>query len=102
MLPDDYDLPPYHGPTVELVVHYPPEQEEQALLFARRLFAELDVRIGALTLVPRDGELHEVWLEGEQVHASVDPPSALRTAELAWRTLRTDVRLTEQPPVSDN
>ncbi len=68
MLPDDYDLPVYDGPTVHFVVHYDPAQEERALLLARRLFAELDVRIESMTLVPREGEEFDVG-DDDQVRA---------------------------------
>jgi predicted Rdx family selenoprotein len=88
MLPDDYDLPPYDGPTVELVIQHDPSIEEAALLLARRLFAELDVRIGALTLLPEPGADYAVWLDGEQVHSmehSGREPSAQAIAQLAWQ-----------------
>jgi hypothetical protein len=90
MLPDDFDLPPYDGPTVELVIEHDPAIEEAALLLARRLFAELDVRIGALTLVPEPGADFAVWLDGEQVHSSRTSgrePSAQALAKLAWARL---------------
>ena len=90
MLPDDYDLPVYDGPTVQLVIHYDPALEEPALLLARRLFAELDFRIEALTLVPEEGADFDVWLDGELVHstrATGAEPSAYRAAQLAWQRL---------------
>ena len=91
MLPDDYDLPPYDGPTVEFVIDHDPAIEEQALLFARRLFAELDVRIGALTLVPADGADFAVWLDGQLVHSTMQAgrePSAQQISRLAWQRLQ--------------
>lgn len=90
MLPDDYDLPPYDGPMVAFVIEHDPAIEEQALLLARRLFAELDVRIGALTLLPRSGADFAVYLDGALVHsteASRREPSAAALARLAWATL---------------
>ena len=90
MLPDDYDLPPYDGPTVAFEIRHDPAEEEKALLLARRLFAELDVRIGALTLVPEAGADFAVWLEGEVVHstrAAGREPSALAISQLAWKHL---------------
>lgn len=90
MLPDDYDLPPYDGPTVELVIEHDPADEEKALLLARRLFAELDVLIGALTLVPADGAEFAVTLDGERVYAQGTDggePSALALSKLAWTRL---------------
>jgi len=90
MLPDDYDLPPYDGPTVEFVIHYDPSEEETALLLARRLFAELDQRIGALSLVPEEGHDFDVWLEGNLVHSSSSEgcePSAQALARLAVKAL---------------
>jgi predicted Rdx family selenoprotein len=93
VLPDDYDLPIYDGPTVDFVIHYDPAREEAALLLARRLFAELDFRIESLTLVPGAGEDFDVWLDGERIHstrASGGEPSAARASALAWRRLRPD------------
>ncbi|HEV8635846.1 MAG TPA: Rdx family protein [Chloroflexota bacterium] len=90
MLPDDYELPLYEGPTVRFVVRYRADREDDALLLARRLFAELDQRIEALTLTPVEGDQFDVWLDGELVHsrrASGEEPSALRLAELAWTHL---------------
>lgn len=91
MLPDDYDLPGYDGPTVEFVIHYhAASQEEPALLFARRLFAELDFRIEALSLIPWDDDDFDVWLNGERVHStrvSGREPSVAQTVELAWACL---------------
>lgn len=90
MLPDDYDLPPYDGPTVEFVIDHDPADEEKALVLARRLFAELDVRIGALTLVPADGAEFVVTLDGERVYAAQTDgaePSALALSRLAWARL---------------
>ena len=87
MLPDDYDLPPYDGPTVEFVIDHDPADEEKALVLARRLFAELDVRIGALTLVPTQGADFTVTLDGESVYAASrdsGEPSALAISKLAW------------------
>ena len=88
MLPDDYDLPIFDGATVDFVIHYDPAQEEPALLLARRLFAELDVRIESMTLVPEPGSDFDLWLDGERVHstlASGREPSALQAARLAWQ-----------------
>ncbi len=90
MLPDDYELPPYDGPTVEFVIHYDPNDEEKALLLARRLFAELDQRIGGLTLTPEAGHDFDVWLDGELVHscaATGREQSAQQIAALAWPKL---------------
>ena len=91
MLPDDYELPPYDGPTVDFVIHYDPDDEENALLLARRLFAELDQRIGGLTLTPEEGHDFDVWLDGELVHSTWQDghePSAQHLASLAWPKLR--------------
>lgn len=92
MLPDDYDLPSYDGPTVQFVIHYNgASQEEQALLFARRLFAELDFRIESLSLIPWHDDDFDVWLNGERVHSTRESsrePSVARTVELAWAYLR--------------
>jgi hypothetical protein len=91
VLPDDYELPPYDGPTVEFVIHYDPADEEAALLLARRLFAELDQRIGALSLAPEPGHDFDVWLEGELVHstsAAKREPSAQALAGLAKQRLK--------------
>ena len=91
MLPDDYDLPSYDGPTVQFVIHYHAvSQEEQALLFARRLFAELDYRIASLSLIPWDHDDFDVWLNGERVHstrATGREPSVAQTVALAWECL---------------
>jgi predicted Rdx family selenoprotein len=90
MLPDDYDLPPYDGPTVEFVIDHDPAIEERALILARRLFAELDVRIGALTLVPAEGADFAVWLNGELIHSTREvgrEPSAQQLSRLAWQRL---------------
>ena len=90
MLPDDYELPPYDGPTVRFAVRYRAEREDDALLLARRLFAELDQRIGALTLTPVEADEFDVWLDDELVHsrrANGQEPSAVRLAELAWTRL---------------
>lgn len=97
MLPDDYDLPDeYTGPTVELVVHYNEGRyEEAALLLARRLFNELDVRIQALTLVPVPEAEFDVWLDGELVHSTRDAgeePSAARTVMVAQQRLDAKAR----------
>lgn len=91
MLPDDYDLPIYDGPTVQFVIHYDPALEEKALLLARRLFAELDTRIEALTLMPEAHDEFDVWLDGERVHSMKDSgaePSAMHSAALAWQRIR--------------
>lgn len=90
MLPDDYELPPYDGPTVEFVIDHDPADEEKALLLARRLFAELDVRIGALTIQPGAGADFAVWLDGELVYSergAGGEPSAIALAKLAWAKL---------------
>ena len=90
MLPDDYELPPYDGPTVRFAVRYRADREDDALLLARRLFAELDQRIEALTLTPVEGDQFDVWLDDELVHSRPESgrdPSALRLAELAWTRL---------------
>ena len=86
MLPDDYDLPPYDGPTVRFVVRHAHEREDEALLFARRLFAELDTRIEALTLTPVDEDVFDVYLDDQLVHRGAEA-SALRIADLAWQRL---------------
>ena len=82
MLPDDYEPSSYVGPTVAFRIAYDPEREDEALLFARRLFAELDFRIGELTLEPRPGAF-DVWLDGEPVPSS----SALVVARIAAERL---------------
>ena len=90
MLSDDYDLPIFDGSTVSFVVRYDPEYEEAALLFARRLFAELDLRIEALTLVPGGTGDFEVWLDDEQLHTGAGQaiePSARRSVTIAWARL---------------
>ena len=86
MLPDDYDLPVFEGATVDFVIHYDPAQEEAALLLARRLFAELDLRIESMTLIPEAGSDFDLWLDGELVHstrASGREPSAQQASHLA-------------------
>ena len=86
MLPDDYDLPVFSGATVDFVIHYDPGQEEAALLLARRLFAELDLRIESMTLVPQPGSDFDLWLDGELVHSTAAAgrePSAQQAARLA-------------------
>jgi len=86
VLPDDYDLPVFDGATVDFVIHYDPPQEEAALLLARRLFAELDLRIESMTLIPQSGGDFDLWLDGELVHstrASGREPSAQRASMLA-------------------
>jgi predicted Rdx family selenoprotein len=86
VLPDDYDLPVFEGATVDFVIHYDPTQEEAALLLARRLFAELDLRIESMTLVPEAGSDFDLWLDGERVHstdAAGREPSAQQAARLA-------------------
>jgi hypothetical protein len=91
MLPDDYDLPLHEGPTVDFVIHYDPTREDDALLLARRLFAELDLRIESMTLVPEDGADFDVWLDGERIHSTRESgkdPSAMRSSQLAWERLR--------------
>jgi hypothetical protein len=91
MLPDDYDLPDYDGPTVTFVIRYWQEQsEEKALLLARRLYNELDFRIESLTLVPVDDDEFAVWLDGELVHSLVESgrdPSVGAIVKLAWERL---------------
>ena len=86
MLPDDYDLPPYDGPTVRFVIRHAAEREDEALLFARRLFAELDTRIEALTLTPTEEADFDVWLDDNLVHRGPGA-SAVRVAELAWQRI---------------
>ena len=91
MLPDDYDLPIFDGPTISFIIRYDPDSEEAALLFARRLFAELDVRIEALTLVPGDPGDFEVWLDDEKLHSgagAATEPSARRSVTTAWARLQ--------------
>ena len=86
MLPDDYDLPVFDGATVDFVIHYDPAQEEAALLLARRLFAELDLRIESMTLIPIEGSDFDLWLDGALVHstsAAGREPSAQQAAGLA-------------------
>ena len=83
MLPDDYEPSSYDGPTVSFRIAYDPNREDEALLFARRLFAELDCQIGALTLEPAP-DVFEVWLDGERIEA----PSALEAARLASERLQ--------------
>ena len=86
MLPDDYDLPVFEGSTVDFVIHYDPAQEEAALLLARRLFAELDLRIESMTLIPADGSDFDLWLDGELIHSTGQAgrePSAQRAAAQA-------------------
>ena len=87
MLPDDYDLPFFDGATVDFVIHYDPAQEEAALLLARRLFAELDLRIESMTLIPEAGSDFDLWLDGQLVHstdAAGREPSAQQAARLAF------------------
>jgi hypothetical protein len=86
VLPDDYDLPPYDGPTVRFVIRHAAALEDEALLFARRLFAELDTRIEALTLTPVEQDVFEVWLDDELVHRGAEA-SALGVADQAWHRL---------------
>ena len=91
MLPDDYDLPSYDGPTISFVIQFDPECEDAALLFARRLFAELDERIEALSLVPGATGDFEVWLDDDHVHTGAGvsvEPSAQRSVKLAWTRLQ--------------
>lgn len=91
MLPDDYDLPVFEGATVDFVVHYDPSREDDALLLARRLFAELDLRIESMTLVPDEGSDFDLWLDGELIHSTRQAgsdPSAMRASQLAWQRLR--------------
>jgi len=86
VLPDDYDLPLFTGATVDFVIHYDPTQEEAALLLARRLFAELDLRIESMTLIPLPGSDFDLWLDGQLVHstgAAGREPSAQQAARLA-------------------
>jgi predicted Rdx family selenoprotein len=86
VLPDDYDLPVFEGATVDFVIHYDPSQEEAALLLARRLFAELDLRIESMTLVPEAGADFDLWIDGELVHStrsSGREPSALEGSRRA-------------------
>jgi predicted Rdx family selenoprotein len=70
VLPDDYDLPVFDGATVDFVIHYDPAGEEAALLLARRLYAELDLRIESMTLVPEAGSDFDLWLDGELLHST--------------------------------
>ncbi|MER3405468.1 MAG: hypothetical protein C4289_10210, partial [Chloroflexota bacterium] len=57
-------LPAYDGPVVDIVITYnPAEFEDQALQLARRLFAELDLQIGTLTLAPVDELDFAVWID---------------------------------------
>ncbi len=96
MLPDDYDLPSFTGPTISFIVRYDPECEESALLFARRLFAELDERIEALTLIPGTNGEFEVWLDGDQIHSGAGvcvEPSARQSVLLAWKRLNEKERI---------
>jgi predicted Rdx family selenoprotein len=86
VLPDDYDLPVFDGATVDFVIHYDPAQEEAALLLARRLFAELDLRIESMTLVPEADSDFDLWLDGQRVHstrAEGCEPSAQQASRLA-------------------
>ena len=87
MLPDDYDLPVFAGATVDFVIHYDPAHEEAALLLARRLFAELGLRIESMTLIPEAGRDFDLWLDGELVHSTAAAgrePSAQQAARLAF------------------
>ena len=85
------------GPTVEFVIHYDPQQyEDQALLFARRLFAELDVQIGSLALIPSSADEFDVWLNGERIHSFRETgrePSPAQAVQLA----RTRLAATQEP-----
>ena len=61
-------LPAYDGPVVDIVITYHPgEFEDQALQLARRLFAELDVQIGTLTLAPVEELDFAVRIDGHLV-----------------------------------
>ncbi len=87
MLPDDYDLPEYVGPSVVFHIRYRPDDEDVALLLARRLFADLDLGIGAMTLVPGDDQRFEVDLDGESVFVA-DAGRSLPSAESLVRLAR--------------
>jgi hypothetical protein len=56
---------------VELVIRYGPADglEDEALAFARRLFARFDEAIDALTLVPSDRDDLVVYLDGRLIHS---------------------------------
>jgi len=87
MLPDDYDLPEYVGPSVVFDIRYRPDDEDAALLLARRLFADLDLCIAAMTLVPREEQRFEVDLDGEAVFVA-DVGRQLPSAESLVRRAR--------------
>lgn len=91
MLPDDYDLPVFEGATVDFVIHYDPGQEEEALLLARRIFADLDQHVESMMLVPEPGSDFDLWLQGERIHSTRESgiePSALAACKLAWQIIR--------------
>jgi predicted Rdx family selenoprotein len=93
VLPDDYDLPVYEGATVDFVVHYDPAQEEAALLLARRIFAELDLRVESMTLVPEAGSDFDLWLDGDLIHSTLKSgrePSAMQASKRAWEIIRAE------------
>jgi hypothetical protein len=61
-------LLPYDGPTVDILITYNQlAHEDQALQLARRLFAELDLQIASLTLLPVEHADFTVWIDGHQV-----------------------------------
>ena len=90
MAADDYDLPEYKGPTVRFVIEYAAPDEDEALFLARRLFAELDARIEAMTLVPVVNHVFRVVLDDAIVYerdGSGAPPLAVVLVRLALDVL---------------
>jgi hypothetical protein len=84
-------LPAYDGPVVDIVITYnPAEFEDQALQLARRLFAELDLQIGTLTLAPVAELDFAVRIDGCLVtsyRAGGQPPSSAACVAFARQRL---------------
>ncbi len=83
-------LPAYDGPVVDIVITYHPgEFEDQALQLARRLFAELDLQIGTLTLAPVEELDFAVWIDGCLVasYRAGDMPTSVTCVAVARQRL---------------
>jgi hypothetical protein len=54
---------------MDIVIHYDPASEDDALALARRLFAHFDEAIDSLTLVPVASEEFDLLLDGRLIHS---------------------------------
>ena len=54
---------------MDIVIHYDPPSEDDALALARRLFAHFDEAIDSLTLVPVPSDEFDLLLDGRLIHS---------------------------------